>query len=91
MAILLLFKIENLKNEIEFLKGMIYTKNRKIFWASSEQVDVNQLSLFNDAEKFSDSKIKEHTLEEITYKRTKKITILVKLVYYQLKCEKYFL
>lgn len=35
-------------------------------------MDVNQLSLFNGVEKFSDSKIEEPTLEEVTYKRAKK-------------------
>ncbi|SHH92479.1 hypothetical protein [Clostridium grantii] len=65
-------EIQQLKNEIEFLKRVISNKNRKIFGTSSEQVDVNQLSLFNEAEKFSDSKVEEPTLEEITYKRAKK-------------------
>ena len=65
-------EIKNLKNELEFLKGIISNKNRKIFGASSEQVDANQLSFFNEAEKHSDSKIEEPTLEEITYKRAKK-------------------
>ncbi|MCE5221813.1 MAG: IS66 family transposase [Clostridium sp.] len=65
-------EIKKLKNELEFLKGVISNKNRKIFGASSEQVDVNQLSLFNEAEKFSDSNVEEPTLEEITYKRSKK-------------------
>ncbi|MCE5221467.1 MAG: IS66 family transposase [Clostridium sp.] len=65
-------EIRKLKNELEFLKGVISNKNRKIFGVSSEQVDVNQLSLFNEAEKFSDSNIEEPTLEEITYKRAKK-------------------
>lgn len=65
-------EIRKLKNEVEFLKGVISNKNRKIFGASSEQVDVNQLSLFNEAEKFSDSNIEEPALEEITYKRAKK-------------------
>ncbi|KOF55786.1 hypothetical protein AGR56_18510 [Clostridium sp. DMHC 10] len=65
-------EIRNLKNELEFLKGVISNKNRKIFGASSEQVDANQLSFFNEAEKHSDSKIEEPTLEEITYKRAKK-------------------
>lgn len=65
-------EIDQLKKEIEFLKGIISNKNRKIFGASSEQVDVNQLSLFNEPEKYSDSKIEEPTLEEITYKRAKK-------------------
>ena len=65
-------KKKKLKNELEFLKGVISNKNRKIFGVSSEQVDPNQLSIFNEAEKHSDSKIEEPTLEEITYKRTKK-------------------
>ncbi|MBC2460532.1 IS66 family transposase [Clostridium beijerinckii] len=65
-------EIKKLKNELEFLKGVISNKNRKIFGASSEQVDLNQLSLFNEAEKFSDSNAEEPTLEEITYKRAKK-------------------
>ncbi|MBU5454468.1 transposase, partial [Caproiciproducens sp. MSJ-32] len=65
-------EIQQLKNEIAFLKGIISNKNRKIFGTSSEQVDANQLSLFNEAEKHSDSKVEEPTLEEITYKRAKK-------------------
>jgi transposase len=65
-------EIKKLKNELEFLKGQLLNKNRKIFGVSSEQVDVNQLSLFNETEKFSDSKVEEPTLEEITYKRAKK-------------------
>lgn len=37
-------EIKKLKNELEFLKGVISNKNKKIFAASSKQVDVNQLS-----------------------------------------------
>ena len=65
-------EIENLKNELEFLKGIISNKNKKIFGASSEKVDADQLCFFNEAEKHSDSKIEEPTVEEITYKRAKK-------------------
>ncbi|NRT88961.1 IS66 family transposase [Clostridium beijerinckii] len=65
-------EIQKLKNELEYLKGVISNKNRKIFGSSSEQVDVNQLSLFNEAEKFSDLNAEEPILEEITYKRAKK-------------------
>ena len=65
-------EIQELKNEIEYLKSVISNRNKKIFGKSSEQVDANQLSLFNEAEKFSDSKVEEPTLEEITYKRAKK-------------------
>ncbi|WDC85748.1 transposase [Caloramator sp. mosi_1] len=43
-----------------------------MFGTSSEQVDANQLSLFNEAEKHSDSKAEEPTLEEITYRRAKR-------------------
>lgn len=50
-------EIRKLRNELEFLKGVISNKNRKIFGVSSEQVDANQLSLFNEAEKHSDSKV----------------------------------
>ena len=65
-------EIQNLKNELDYLKAVIANKNKKIFGASSEKVDPNQLSLFNEAEKHSDSKVEEPTLEEITYKRAKK-------------------
>ena len=67
-------EIKTLKNEIEYLKSIITNKNRKIFGASSEQVDANQLSFFNEAEKYSDSSVEEPTVEEITYKRAKKNT-----------------
>ena len=65
-------EIQNLKNELDYLKAVIANKNKKIFGSSSEKVDPNQLSLFNEAEKHSDSKVEEPTLEEITYKRAKK-------------------
>ena len=64
-------EIQNLKNELALLKGQILNKNRKIFGQSSEQVDSNQISLFDDAEKNSDSNVVEPTIEEITYERTK--------------------
>ena len=57
---------------LDYLKSVIANKNKKIFGLSSEKVDSNQLSLFNEAEKHSDSKVEEPTLEEITYKRAKK-------------------
>lgn len=49
----------------------VFNKNKKIFGASSEKVDSNQLSLFDEAEKNSDVKVAEPKLEEITYKRKK--------------------
>lgn len=68
-------EIRKLKNELNFLKAVITNKNRKIFGVSSEKADANQLSFFNEAEKYSDSKVEEPALEEITYKRAKKIHI----------------
>lgn len=64
-------EIEELKNQLNFFKNQILNKNKKIFGKSSEQVDSNQLSFFNEAEKYSDTKAQEPTIEEITYKRTK--------------------
>ena len=44
-------EINDLKNELAILKGQILNKNRKIFGNSTEKVDPNQLSLFDEAEK----------------------------------------
>ena len=68
-------EINNLKNELAYLKGIIANRNKKLFGVSSEKIDTNQLSFFNEAEKHSDSKVKEPTLEEITYKRAKKNSV----------------
>lgn len=65
-------EIQDLKNELAYLKGVISNRNKKIFGTSSEQVDTNQLSFFNEAEKHSDSKLEEPILEQITYSRAKK-------------------
>ena len=56
-------EINKLKNELNYLKNQILNKNKKIFGASSEKVDSNQLSLFDEAEKNSDVKIAEPKLE----------------------------
>ena len=64
-------EIANLKNELEFLKSQILNKNRKIFGSSSEQLSSMQISFFDEAEKESNLKIAEPTIEEITYKRAK--------------------
>jgi transposase len=62
-------EINNLKNELAFFKNQIINKNKKIFGKSSEQSELNQISLFDEAEKYSDAKAEEPTMEEITYKR----------------------
>lgn len=64
-------EIANLKNELDFLKNQLLNKNKVIFGKSSEQVDSNQISLFNEAEKYYDDKVAEPTFDEITYKRQK--------------------
>jgi len=64
-------EIRDLKNELSFLKNQVLNKNKKIFGKSSEQMDSNQISLFDEAEKFCDSKVAEPTIEEIAYKRKK--------------------
>ena len=68
-------EINDLKDELAYLKGIIANRNKKIFGTSSEKVDTNQLSFFNEAEKHSDSKVNEPSLEEITYKRAKKNSV----------------
>jgi transposase len=62
-------EINELKNQLAFLKGQILNKNRKIFGTSSEQMDSSQMSLFNEAEEYSDSKVDKPTIEEIIYTR----------------------
>lgn len=64
-------EINELKNKLSYLENQILNKNRKIFGKSSEQVDSNQLCLFDEAEKNSNSKAEEPTIEEITYTRKK--------------------
>ena len=64
-------EINDLKNELAILKGQILNKNRKIFGNSTEKVDSNQLSLFNEAEKESNSNINEPIIEEVCYTRKK--------------------
>ncbi len=64
-------EINDLKNQLAYLQGQILNKNRKIFGQSSEQVDSNQISIFDEAEKNSNSKIEEPTIEEVVYQRAK--------------------
>ena len=64
-------EINNLKNENEYLKAQLANRNRKIFSSTSEKIDPNQLSLFNEAEKESNSNIDEPTVEEVCYIRKK--------------------
>ena len=64
-------KINDLKNQLAYLQGQILNKNRKVFGHSSEQVDSNQIPIWDEAEKRSNSKIEEPTIEEVVYQRAK--------------------
>jgi len=64
-------EIASLKNELEYLKSQILSKNRKIFGSSSEQINSEQVSFFDEAENHSNLKVEEPTIEEISYKRNK--------------------
>ena len=64
-------EIRELKNELAFLKNQVLNKNKKIFGKSSEQLDSEQISLFDEAEKYCDTKMAEPSIEEITYTRKK--------------------
>ncbi|MGN9136340.1 transposase, partial [Clostridium sp. HCP1S3_B4] len=64
-------KINNLQNEVAFLKAQLANRNKKIFSSTSEKIDPNQLSLFNEAEKESNSNINEPVIEEVCYTRKK--------------------
>ena len=43
--------------KLEFIKSQIVNKNKKLFAQSSERIDSNQISLFNDAEKYIPAKL----------------------------------
>ncbi|MGL5150424.1 MAG: transposase, partial [Clostridium sp.] len=64
-------EINKLKNELEYLRNQLLNKNRKLFGSTTEQVNSDQISFFNEAEKNSNSKLVEPQIEEITYKRKK--------------------
>ena len=64
-------EINELKNQLAFLKNQLLNKNRKLFGKSSEQANENQMSFFNEAEKNSDTRVPEPELEEISYTRKK--------------------
>lgn len=67
-------EINELKNKLAYLENQILNKNKKIFGSSTEQVDFNQLCLFDEVEKNSNLKAEEPTMEEITYSRKKAST-----------------
>lgn len=64
-------KINNLQNEVAFLKAQLASRNKKIFSSTSEKVNPNQLSLFNEAENESNINATEPAIEEVCYPRKK--------------------
>ncbi len=70
-----LLKQENaeLKAKVNWYEEQIRLSRQKKFGSKSDRVDPEQLSLFNEAEQESDSKLEEPTIETITYKRRKKV------------------
>ena len=68
------FQIEELTAKLNWYEEQFRLSNQKRFGTSSEKTDMDQLNfLFDEAEKESDSKVPETTVEEITYKRKKQV------------------
>jgi len=64
--------IADLSVQLEYLKEMLRLNQHKLFGRSSEKVDSNQLSIFNEAEVEAKPSVPEPVLEEvITYRRRK--------------------
>lgn len=74
----------NLKQKINWLEECLKLKNKKIFGASSERntnEDSDQLSIFNEAEKYGDVNKAEPELSEVKthYRKSKKVSTKDKL------------
>ena len=68
------FQIEELTAKLNWYEEQFRLSQQKRFGTSSEKTDIDQLSfLFDEAEKESDLKIIEPTVEEIIYKRKKQV------------------
>lgn len=65
-------QIEELTVKLKWYEEQFRLSQQKRFGASSEKMDSNQLSIFNEVEKESRPDKEEPKLEEITYKRRKK-------------------
>lgn len=66
-------KINLLENKLIWMMEQITLSKHKKFGASSEKSEYDQISLFDEAEKEADEHIIEPTLEQITYKRKKRV------------------
>lgn len=58
-------EINDLNNELAYLKGKILNKDRKIFGEFSEYVDSNLISIFSQAEKIRNIKVQEPTINNL--------------------------
>ena len=65
--------IEMLEQKLEWFMEQIKLSQHKLFGSSSEQSQYDQTNIFNEAEKEADVCVIEPELEEITYKRKKRI------------------
>lgn len=65
-------KIAELNAKVKWYEEQIRLMNQKKFGASSEKTCPEEISLFNEVEDISNSKLEEPTIETITYQRKKK-------------------
>lgn len=62
-----------LKNQLTWMMEQVKLNKHKKFGASSEKSEYDQISLFNEAEAEAKASAKEPVIEEINYKRRKKV------------------
>lgn len=62
---------EELEAKLKWYEEQFRLSQQRRFGASSEKTDLDQLSLFNEAEATLDPKVEEPTIETVTYKRKK--------------------
>jgi transposase len=67
-------QIEELTAKINWYEEQFRLSKQKSFGASSEKTAADQITLFNEAEQEANSKAPEPDLQEITYKRRKKVS-----------------
>src|SRR5690625_7012188 len=63
---------EELEAKLKWYEEQFRLSQQQRFGSSSEKVNPDQLSLFNETEVTADSTVEEPTVETITYKRKKK-------------------
>ena len=66
-------KIHMLEQKMNWMLEQMKLSQHKRFGTSSEKSEYDQMSLFNEVEKEADSRVTEPELEEIKYKRKKRV------------------